>query len=50
MSEAKNIVVQKAVWLQPKKVTPTFDCLKDMNNYRFVLCMLRDSENSSQHE
>ena len=23
MSEAKNIVVQKAVWLQPKKVTPT---------------------------
>ena len=49
MSEAMNIVKQKAAWLQPKKLKPTFDCLKDMNNYMFVLCVLRDSANSCQH-
>jgi hypothetical protein len=47
--DAKNIVEQHARWLQPKKVPRSFDCLKDMNNYMFVLCVLKDSGNSSQH-
>ena len=47
--EAKNIVEQHARWLQPKKVPCSFDCLKDMNNYIFLLCMLKASGNSSQH-
>ena len=46
---AKDIVQQHAQWLQPKKVPFNLDCLKDMNNYMFVLCVLKDSGNSSQH-
>ena len=44
MSEAKNTVVQNALWLQPRKVKPTFNCLKDMNNYMFVLCVAAEGQ------
>jgi hypothetical protein len=47
--KAKQIVEEYARWLQPKKLTNTFNWEEDITRNMFVVGVLKDSGNSQQH-
>ena len=49
LDNAKTIVTDYVKWLQPQRLPKTFEWEKDMNDYMFVLGVIKDSTNSTQH-
>jgi hypothetical protein len=49
LNKAKRIVKENVKWLQPKRLPKEFDWGTDMNDYMFVLGVIKDSTNSCQH-
>jgi hypothetical protein len=44
-----HIVADNVKWLQPKRLPKTFNWENDINDYMFVLGVIKDSTNSCQH-
>jgi hypothetical protein len=49
LNKAKTIVTENAKWLQPQRLPKKFDWIIDMNDYMFVVGVIKDSTNSCQH-
>ena len=49
LDKAKRIVTENVKWLQPQRLPKTFDWGIDMNDYMFVVGVIKDSTNSCQH-
>jgi hypothetical protein len=49
LNKAKTIVTENVKWLQPKRLPKEFDWGTDMNDYMFVVGVIKDSTNSCQH-
>ena len=45
----KEIVKKHAPWLECKRVKPSFNWMKDINDYMIVVGVIKDSEGSCQH-
>jgi hypothetical protein len=46
---AKDIVRKHAPWLDCRRITPTFDWMKDIGDDMIVVGVMKDSEGSCQH-
>jgi hypothetical protein len=49
LTEAKNIVTENVKWLQPNRLPKTFNWEDDINDYMFVVGVIKDNTNSCQH-
>ena len=49
LNKAKTIVTDNVKWLQPQRLPKKFNWGIDMNDYMFVLGVIKDSTNSCQH-
>jgi hypothetical protein len=49
LNAAMHIVAENVKWLQPKRLPKTFNWENDMNDYMFVVGVIRDNTNSCQH-
>ena len=49
LNKAKTIVSDNVKWLQPQRLPKQFDWDIDMNDYMFVVGVIKDSTNSCQH-
>jgi hypothetical protein len=46
---AMQIVAEHVTWLQPRRLPKCFSWENDINNYMFVVGLIEDSKNCSQH-
>jgi hypothetical protein len=49
LTVAKDIVTENVKWLQPQRLPRAFNWENDMNDYMFVLGVIRDTTNTCQH-
>jgi hypothetical protein len=49
LNKAKTILTDNVKWLQPQRLPKSFDWGVDMNDYMFVVGVIKDSTNSCQH-